>query len=310
MKAMILAAGLGTRLEPLTKIRPKPLFPVLNRPLLDITIEQLRRMGALAIVINAHHLAEQIEQFVEMGEWGLKVEVRVEPEILGTGGGIKNCVDFLRDAPFFMVINADVYHTFDITPAIHYHRESGNLATLILCENSYFNQVGIDGEGRIVSVRGKPIAPSISATQQLTFTGIHIISPKLLDAMPSVGFFGIMEIYMELASHGEAIRGYHMQKGYWRDIGRVDDYIELHRDLLEKEGRPVIHPEASLAEDVRIEGFICAGKRTRIEDGSVIRDSIIWDEVRIEKGSIVEGCIVGDRTQVKGKHRGEVLIPE
>jgi mannose-1-phosphate guanylyltransferase len=309
MKAMILAAGLGTRLEPLTKIRPKPLFPVLNRPLLGITIEQLQGIGATAIVINAHHLAEQIEQFVGRGEWGLQVEVRVEPEILGTGGGIKNCVDFFRDAPFFMVVNADVYHTFDITPAIHYHRESNNLATLILCDNSYFNQVGIDGEGRIVSVRGKPIAPSISATQQLTFTGIHIISPKLLDAMPSVGFFGIMEIYMELASRGEAIRGYHQQKGYWRDIGRVDDYIELHRDLLEEKGGPVIHPEASLAGDVRIEGFVCAGKRTRIGDGSVIKDSIIWDEVWVEKGSIVEECIVGDRTQVKGKHRGEVLIP-
>jgi mannose-1-phosphate guanylyltransferase len=309
MKAMILAAGLGTRLEPLTRIRPKPLFPVLNRPLLGITIEQLRGMGATAIMINAHHLADQVEQFVDTGEWGLQVEVRVEPEILGTGGGIKNCSDFLQDAPFFMVVNADVYHTFDLGPAIHYHRESGNLATLVLCDHPCFNQVGIDGEGRIVSVGEKLFRQSPSATQLLTFTGIHIIAPKLLDIMPSAGFFGIMELYMELAARGEAIRGYQMQGGYWRDIGRVDDYKDLHRDLLGKEGKPMIHPEASLAEGVRIEGFVCVGKGTRIMKGSFIKDSVIWDEVRIEEGSTVESCIVGDRTQVTGEHRGEVLIP-
>jgi mannose-1-phosphate guanylyltransferase len=309
MKAMILAAGLGTRLEPLTKIRPKSLFPVLNQPLLGVLIEQLKAMGAKAIIINAHHLAEQVEQFVGMGGWDVEVEVRVEPKILGTGGGIKNCADFLRDAPFFVVVNADVYHTFDLSPAIHYHREADNLATLILCDHPRFNQVGIDGEGRIVSVRGESITPSTSATQLLTFTGIHIISPKLLDSMPSAGFFGIMEIYMELASHGEAIKGYHMQEGYWRDIGSVEDYMKLHQDLLGEEGEPLVHPEAHLGEVVRLKGFVCVGRGTYIGAGSVIKDSIIWDEVEIKAGSTVEGCIVGDRAQVKGKHRGDVLIP-
>ena len=118
-----------------------------------------------------------------------------------------------------------------------------------------------------------------------------------------------MELYMELASRGEAIRGYQMQGGYWRDIGRVEDYMDLHRDLLGEKGKSVIHPEASLAEDVRIEGFISVGKRTSIKAGAFIKDSIIWDEVEIEAGSSVEGCVVGDRAQVKGKHRGEVLIP-
>jgi mannose-1-phosphate guanylyltransferase len=309
MKAMILAAGLGTRLDPLTKIRPKPLFPVLNRPLLGITVEQLRGMGATAVIINAHHLADQVEQFMGGEEWGLKAEVRVEPEILGTGGGIKNCADFLQDTPFFIVVNADVYYTFDLIPAIHYHRESDNLATLVLCDHPRFNQVGIDGEGRIVSVGEKSITPSTSETQLLTFTGIHIISPKLLDSMPSVGFFGIMEVYMELVSRGEAIRGYQMQEGDWRDIGRVEDYMDLHRDLLRQKGEPVIDRDTSLAGDVRIEGFVCIGKGTHIKAGSIIKDSIIWDGVWIEEGSIVEDCIVGDRMKVKGQHRREVLIP-
>jgi mannose-1-phosphate guanylyltransferase len=309
MRAMILAAGLGTRLEPLTNIRPKPLFPVLNRPLLAITIEQLRGMGATAIIINAHHLAEQIERFISGGRWGLEVKVRVEPEILGTGGGIKNCADLLRDAPFFCVINADVYHTFDLGPAIHYHTTTNNLATLLLCDDPRFNQVGIDEEGRIISIGGREVKKSLAPARVLTFTGIHLISSRLLDSMPSAGFFDIIKFYLDLASHGEAIRGYQMQGGYWRDIGRIEDYRALHKDLMRKGGKPVIHPEARIEKDVRIEGICCVGKKTRVESGVLIKDSIIWDEVVIGKGGVLEECVVGSGTQVQGKHWGEVLIP-
>ena len=309
MKAMILAAGLGTRLKPLTKIRPKSLFPLLNQPLLGVIIEQLQGMGAGGIIINAHHLAEQVEAFVGREEWGLEVEVKVEPEILGTGGGLKNCADFLQDAPIVVVVNADVYHTFDLRPAIHYHREADNLSTLILYDHPPFNQVGIDAEDCIVSVRGKEIRKSLAPSQVLTFTGIHIISPRLLDFMPSTGFFGIMEFYIELASRGEAIKGYQMKGGYWRDIGKVEDYMNLHRDLLGGKEEPVLHPEVHLAEAVRMEGFVCVGRGSRIGAGSFIKDSIIWDEVVIEAGSMVKGCVVGDGTRVRGRHHGEALIP-
>jgi mannose-1-phosphate guanylyltransferase len=309
MKAMILAAGLGTRVEPLTKIRPKALFPVLNRPLLGVIIEQLQGMGAAGIIINAHHRAEQVEQFVKGGRWGVEVEVRVEPEILGTGGGIKNCADFLHDAPLFVVANADIYHTFDLRPALNYHREADNLATLILCDHPRFNQVGIDAEGCIVSVRGQTIKKSLAPSQLLTFTGIHIISPRLLGLMPAPGFFGIMECYTELASHGEAIRGYRMQGGYWRDIGRVEDYMDLHRDLLGEKGEPALHPEAHRAEAVRMEGFVCVGRGSRIKAGVSLTDSILWEDVVVEEGSVMEGCVVGDGTRVRGQHHGEALIP-
>jgi mannose-1-phosphate guanylyltransferase len=298
MKAMILAAGLGTRLEPLTKIRPKPLFPVLNRPLLDITTEQVQGIGATGIIINAHHLAEQVERFVRGKQWDTEVEVRVEPQILGTGGGIKNCADFLHDVPCFLVVNADIYHTFDLNPVIDYHREKKNLATLVLCNHPAFNQVVIDDEGRIVSIGGESIQKPLAPSQTLTFTGIHIISPELLDAMPSAGFFGIMDLYIELASQGEAIRGYHMNEGYWQDIGSVEAYKALHQDLVRKQGEPVVHPETHIGEGVLIEGVVCVGKGSRIGAGSII-----------EKGSSIEGCVVADGTQVKGEHRGEVLIP-
>jgi mannose-1-phosphate guanylyltransferase len=309
MRAMILAAGLGTRLEPLTSIRPKPLFPVLNRPLLGITIGQLQGIGATRVVINAHHLANQIERFVHGEQWGLEVKVRVEPEILGTGGGIKNCADLLRDAPFFCVINADIYHTFDLRPAIRWHTEEDNLATLVLCDDPRFNQVGIDEQGRIIGIRGQEVQKALSPARVLTFTGIHLISSRLLDAMPSADFFDIIRCYLDLASRGEAIRGYQMQGGYWQDIGRIEDYRALHRDLIGEESKPIIHLEARIEEGVRIEGICCVGKKTRIERGSFLKDSIIWDEVVIGTGSVVEECVVGSGTQVKGIHQGEVLIP-
>jgi mannose-1-phosphate guanylyltransferase len=309
MTGMILAAGLGTRLEPLTRIRPKPLFPVLNRPLLGITIEQLRGIGATQVVINAHHLAEQVEQFVQGGDWGVEAAVRVEPEILGTGGGIKNCADFLREAPCFVVVNADIYHTFDLSPALHYHTVTNNLVTLILCDDPRFNQVGIDVEGRIVSVRGREVQRSLSPVQVLTFTGIHIISPLLLDAMPTATYFDIIGFYIDLASRGEAVRGYQMEEGYWQDIGRIEDYKALHANLLRGEHEALIHPQAHIEEGVRMEGIVCVGKGTNIEKGVFIKDSIIWDDVVIEQGSIVEGCVVGDGAQVTGEHRGAALAP-
>jgi mannose-1-phosphate guanylyltransferase len=309
MRAMILAAGLGTRLEPLTNIRPKPLFPVLNQPLLGITIDQLLRIGATGIIINAHHLAEQVEQFIKEEEWGAEVVVRVEPEILGTGGGIKNCADFFYDTPPFVVVNADIYHTFDLHPALRYHDEGDYLATLVLCDDPRFNQVGVDTEGRIVSVRGREVQRPLSPVQVLTFTGIHIISSRLLDSMPTSGYFNIMEFYIELASRGEAIRGYRMQTGYWRDIGRLEDYRALHQDLLQGKEQAIIHPDAHIAAGVRMEGVVCVGRGTNIKANTFIKDSIVWDEAVIEAGSVVQECVVADRTQVTGEHQGEVLTP-
>ncbi len=309
MKAMILAAGRGKRLEPLSRVRPKPLFPVLNKPLLGVIIGQLKGIGAGEVIINAHHLAEKIEDFVYRGKWGLRVEVRREPAILGTGGGIKNCADFFKDTPFFLAVNADIYHTFDLNPVLKYHEETNNLATLVLYDYPPFNQVGVDQQGRIISIRGRELQRCTSPARILTFTGIHIISTELLAYIPHAEYFDIMKLYTELASRAEAVRGYQVRDGYWRDIGRLQDYCILHQHLLAEGARPLIHSTARVEEDVRMEGVVCVGGRTHIGRGSLIKDSILWEEIVVEEGSILEGCIVGDETKVEGKHRGEVLAP-
>ena len=310
MKAMILAAGLGTRLEPLNRVRPKSLFPVVNRPLLGVIIEQLKGLGVNEIIINVHHLAEKVEDFVHNERWGLKVEVRFEPEILGTGGGIKNCSDFFQDVPFFLVVNSDIYHTFDLRPPLNYHIKANNLATLVLYDNPFFNQVGVDRAGRIVSIRGEEVQRSYSPPSIMTFTGIHIISAELLGYLPPSGYFDIVQLYVDLARRGEGISGYKLEGGYWRDIGRIEDYWALHRDLLGKQGETVLHPTAYVGEGVRMEAVVCVGRETYIGAESVIKDSILWDEVVVEEGAIVEECIVGDRVKIGGQHKGEVLASD
>jgi NDP-sugar pyrophosphorylase family protein len=127
--------------------------------------------------------------------------------------------------------------------------------------------------------------------------------------MPTSGYFDIMEFYIERASRKEVIKGYPMQGGYWQDIGRIEDYRALHQDLMGTGRKPIIHPEAHIAEHVRMEGVVCVGRRTHIGTGAFIKDSIIWDACVIEAGSMVEGCVVADGTRVRGAHQGEALIP-
>lgn len=306
MKGMLLAAGLGTRLHPLTALRPKPLFPVLNRPILATSIERLVQMGVKSIVINTHHLADQIERFVAEGVWGVDVRVVYEPRILGTGGGIKNCAKYLGDSPVCIIVNADIFYAFDLADAINYHLDRENIATLLLCDNPRFNQVGIDAEGRIVSLRGERLQAG-DVTRILTFTGIHLIDRHLFELMPAEGFFDIISLYRKLISEGKAIRGYELQQGYWRDIGRLEDYWAIHTELMGKSGSwPIIHPEAAVADGAKVVGKSCVGRGAKIMRGAVVEDSIVWEDAVID--GVVRGCIVADRAIVQGYHGGEVLI--
>ena len=149
MKAMILAAGLGTRLQPLTLKTPKPLLPVANRPVIDRSLEYLKHFGVTHVIVNAHHLHEMvISYFGDGSQSDPKVQVRVEPVILGTGGGIKNSEDFFDETPF-LVMNGDILTDIDLASAMEAHQKEGNLVTMILHDHPPFNQVSMDPQGCI-----------------------------------------------------------------------------------------------------------------------------------------------------------------
>ena len=290
MKAMILAAGLGTRLRPLTDKRPKALVPVVNRPMIERAIEYLKRYGTEAIVVNTHHHHNLIVDYLDGGKpFGLKIDVRVEPEILGTGGAIKNTEGFWDDEPF-IVFNSDILTDIDLVPAYETHKESKGLVTLILHDREPYNQIGIDHSGKITD-----IAPS-NDPGRLAFTGIHIMSQELLSHIPDKGYSNIIDCYLALIRSGKEIR-YHITEGhYWSDIGTVNSYKQVSKDLLDQT-RFSIAPECQIAPSATLRDWAVLGERTTLEEGAEIRGSILWDGVRVEQGRrVVDSIVTSDRT--------------
>jgi len=290
MKAMILAAGLGTRLRPLTDRIPKALVPVVNRPMIERVIEYLKGYGTEGIVVNTHHHYNQIVDYLDGGKpFDLKIDVRVEPEILGTGGAIKNTEGFWDDEPF-IVFNSDILTDIDLGPAYETHRKSKGLVTLILHDREPYNQISIDYSGKITD-----IAPG-NDPGRLAFTGIHIIGPELLSHIPEEGFSNIIDCYLTLIRSGKEIR-YHITEGhYWSDIGTVNSYKQVNKDLLDQTGFSIA-AECQIAPSATLRDWAVVGERTTLEESVEIRGSILWDGVRVRQGRrVVDSVVTSDRT--------------
>ena len=285
---MILAAGLGTRLRPLTEKRPKALMPVANQPIIAWVIEYLKAQGVSEIVVNAHHHHAQLLSYLDGGKpFGLPVQVRVEEEILGTGGGIKNTEDFWDDAPF-LVINGDILTDIDLGEAYESHLKSHELVTLVLHHCEPFNQIQVDDRGNILDIAKQNMAG------RLAFTGIHVISPALLAHIPEGIFYDIIVCYQKLISSGSQVRAF-VSKGHsWRDIGSVQSYIEANRELAGK--RFVIGPGCEIDPSVKFEDWAVVGEKSVLEKGAEIRASILWEGAKVRKDvKIVNSVVTGSR---------------
>ncbi|HDM10757.1 MAG: NDP-sugar synthase [Deltaproteobacteria bacterium] len=285
MKAMILAAGYGTRLEPLTAKRPKALVPVANIPMVDRIIAYLKQHGVTEIVINAHHMHRQItSHFANPARHGVPIHVAVEEEILGTGGGIKNVEDFWDDEPF-IVINVDILTDIDISMAMERHWQSKALATLVLHHYPQFNVVCINTEGHVDQFKEKT-GPGL-----LAFTGIHVLSQAVLDYIPRGAFYSIIDVYRRIIQDKGTVTSYISKGHYWRDIGTIESYIQANMDMLTNHKILVgqdaaVHPTASLS------GWVIVGHKCSVGEGAHVEDSIFWDGVQVGKGAIVANAVV------------------
>lgn len=233
MKALILAAGYGKRLEPYTNSTPKPLFTLLNQPLLDRVIRKLISAGISSIMVNTHHLHHQIEQHLSSQSYTVPVATRYEPEILGTGGAIKNLVDFWDDEPF-MVINSDILFDTDLEAFCRYHMNGDSAATLMLCDHQIFNQVRVDQDNHILGF-GSGTPPLKSEAKRLTFTGIQIIHPELLDFIPTHQFSSVIDAYKLALLAKKEIRAYIPDHLTWADIGSPERYREAASQAMARE---------------------------------------------------------------------------
>ena len=223
MKALILAAGLGTRLRPYTNHTPKPLFSIQGKPLLDFLIFKLIAAGCKAVIINTHHRHAQIEAYIAQHTYPIPIQTRYEPDILGTGGAIKNVADFWNHRPF-MVINADIVTTIDFKQVYDFHCQHSYPATLVLADDPEFNSVAFDTHGFVTDFHHLSDATVRPPDAALTFTGIQVLDPEILDFIPVEVPSSSIDAYTRMIANGKKIKAYISEKAYWKDIGNAERY--------------------------------------------------------------------------------------
>lgn len=288
MKAMILAAGFGTRLRPLTEKIPKALIPVANLPLMERNIALLKSWGIKDIIINAHYLSEAISNFAsKLNDPDLNITVKTENEILGTGGGIANCADFLKDDTF-VVFNGDILTDINIVTALKEHKENGSTATMILHDRAPFNQIVIDKNHKILKIHRS------RGSERLAFTGIQILEPEILNHIPNSRYSDIIkECYNPLVEAGENIMAHVVTGHYWFDLGTTDSYVEANRFLLKSTGKKFLTGTGTrIPSDVSLKGWAVIGDNVRIGKGAVIERSILWDNIQIGDKAVIKNCII------------------
>ena len=241
MKAMILAAGLGTRLRPLTNDRPKALVEVAGKTLLEINLRRLRECGVCDVVINVHHFADLVVDYLSQNaNFGMNIEIsREEDVLLDTGGGLKKAAWFFladnTDEPF-LLHNVDVISTIDLQRMLEFHNERGALATLAVQDRKSSRYLIFDEDNELCGrQKGSDNPPEIARTTKeshpLAFSGIHVISPKLLPQITETGVFSIIDAYLRLAGQGGKIAAFRADEYYWRDLGKPENISQAVVDV-------------------------------------------------------------------------------
>jgi mannose-1-phosphate guanylyltransferase len=239
MKAMVLAAGQGTRLHPLTEHTPKALVPVAGRPMIEYSLLLLKRYGIRDIIINLHHLGDQIESYLGDGkQWGLQITYSKEPELLDTGGGLLKAKRFLQDGTF-IVINTDVLIDLSLSDLVAFHEKNRAVATLVLRPDPLADQFGsmeIDGDGRIRRfLQTWTAATELSVpTTELMFTGVQVLEPRVFDYMAPDDtlrkFSTTKDTYPRMLLHQERLFGFRFG-GFWQDVGTTSRIKEAEDSL-------------------------------------------------------------------------------
>ena len=235
MKAMILAAGLGTRLRPLTETMPKPLLPVGGTPIIFWNLALLRQHGINDVMINLHHLGHMIEQALGDGsQWGMRIQYSVEPVILGTGGGIKVVEPFFEGKPF-IVMNGDTLIGLDLSELLARHRNRDPIATMVLREDPEVERWGpveatLDHRVLTILGRGRKTDSSDPPASRYMFAGVHVIHPQLLRHCPKGQPSSIIEAYVAELEGGALIQGF-IAREYWSDIGTKERLAQARQDV-------------------------------------------------------------------------------
>ena len=302
MRAIILSAGYGTRLWPLTEDRTKPAIPILGKPLVGYVAEYIAAYGFDDIVVNLHHRPDSVRAALGDGsKFGVKLRYVEEPVILGTSGALDNTREFFQDETF-LSINGKIITDIDLHAALETHRNSNAIATLVLLENKRrerFSVVEVE-QGRITGFSGMP-DPKDSGPTPLMFTGIQLLEPRIFDYIPRGVFsHSTTDVYPQAMAHGEIIAA-HIASGTWRELSTLERYLDISIEMLKEQGQPYIAGDScQVARSAQITEAVLWDNVT-VSPGAQIRRSVLADDVHVPNDAHLENCIVVPRVLVEGK---------
>lgn len=294
-KALVLAAGLGMRLRPLTFGCPKPLLPLWNVPLLGRVLSQLEMWGVEEAVVNLHWHPEAVKRYLASRKGGVRVKVSFEPEILGTGGALRPLRGVLGEAPFW-VVNADIAASLDPDAVTGAFSSGGGLAAAWLEPRKGPRTVEADRKGRITCFRSP--TPGVPGT--FTFCGVQVMSPRIFDFLPERTFCTLVEAYEQAMLDGLFVDGVVVKGSYWNDAGTPEAYLQIHGDL---QGEVT----GQLQKARKRTPFFCVGEPAAVAADVKGVESVVYGASEVLGGSVLKRCIIGGG-RVGGKLDGVVCV--
>lgn len=321
IKAMIMAAGVGSRLDPLTKSVPKPLVPVANRPVMDILVDNLKSIGVKDIVSNTHYLAEKIINRYENINFGVNFKFIKEDTLSGTAGGLKKCQFFFDKDDEFLVLSADGLSNADLQKGIDMHRKSGAIATIGIKEIpheevSHFGVVVTDETGYITEFQEKPSVED--AKSNFINTGIYVFDYRIFDYIPENTFYDFAKNVFPNLLKDHEINTFVIDN-YWTDIGTLEQYQQSTQDLFEGRCRfnhsklvktangAYISNTENLPSDLTFVGNSTIGSNCKIGKNVTLKNAIIWDNVTIEDDVVVSNSVIASGSVIRKNVTDSIL---
>lgn len=323
-KAMIMAAGVGSRLDPLTQDVPKPLVPIANRPVMDILLEKLLDISVKDVIANTHYKSEKIVERYKDNKLGVNFNYVFEEKLSGTAGGVKKCQFFFNKGEDFLILSADGLSNADLKAGIEAHKKSGAIATIgikkiALEEIPHFGVVVTNDEGFISEFQEKPSIKE--AKSDRINTGIYIFNYKIFDYIPADMFYDFAKnVFPDLLSKGIKINTFAVEE-YWSDIGTIEQYIQSTQDLFNNlyeinhsgiittPNGSYIADKSYISSSASFLGFSTIGKNCIIGKHVVLENCIIWDDVQVKDNVRLKNCIIASHSEINVDMVNQIVGP-